>query len=196
MTLIDNILAQLKRGGLLRDPWARRPPGAEHPYAGKALDDIAHAEISRAIDRLRARRDGYPDLNEEARKKIESRPHNSAADYHKIGRRLREMGHVPFVDIDPFSTRIDFEKFVQEPPAKAPEPLKYHCASEAFDLMELFSLKAPTFSAGNYPFQMITQKLYRSMKRGGDDNIERACDWILNERRDRCRHRWPDFWDA
>jgi hypothetical protein len=196
MTLVNDIVKQLKRGGPLRDPWAQRPDCAEHPYAGMPIDDVVRIEVQRAIQGVRNRRDCYPNLDEEARKKIRDMQSRSAADYHKLGRQVRKMGMTTVIDFGDFEAPIDFETLGQEPPPHAWEPLKYYCADEAFFLMEMFSAAPPTSSEGDYPFQMITQKLYRYLKPGGNDNVERACDWILNKRRDRRKHRWPDFPDA
>jgi hypothetical protein len=67
--------------------------------------------------------------------------------------------------------------------------LKHYCADEAFFLMEMFSTKAPTFSEGD-PFRIIAEKLYEAVTGRKDADMERACDWILKERRKVRQHSW------
>jgi hypothetical protein len=166
--LIDDIVAELKKGGPLGDPWARVPDG-KHPYAGMAPADYVGIEVQRSIDRLRLR---------VAPPSFMPKITATAADYHKLGRLLRKMGKAELAEQLGANDEV-----VQEPPPRADAP-KHYCGIEAFDLIEMFSAKAPTFSETG-PYQAIAQKLYESVTGRADVNLERACDWVLTERRRR-----------
>ena len=99
------------------------------------------------------------------------RQNERAADVRKAARLLRKIDRADLAE----------QLGWQEPPPRATDPLKYYCADESYFLMEMFSAKAPTFSAGD-PYQVIAQRLYEAAT-GHEVNVERACDWILRQRR-------------
>jgi hypothetical protein len=173
--LVDDIVAELRKGGPLGDPWARLPDG-NHPYAGMAPADYVGVEVQRSIDRLRLRA---------APPSFMPKITATAADYHKLGRLLRKMGKAGLAEQFGASDHV-----VQEPPPRTDAP-KHYCAAEAFDLMELFSATAPTFSEGR-PYQIIAQKLYEALTSQQDASLERACDWVLTARGKRREARWPE----
>ena len=96
-----------------------------------------------------------------------------AAGYRKAAKLLRKLHRADLAE----------QLGRQEPPPRATNPLKYRCAREAYFLMDRWSAKAATFSAGG-PYQVVAQKLYEAATGQRDANIKRACDWTLHQRRD------------
>jgi hypothetical protein len=172
---VDDIVAELKKDGPLSDPWTRLPDGS-HPYAGMAPAGYVGIEVQRSIDRVRLRCEPPPYMPKIAA---------TVADYHRLGRLLCKMGKAQLAERLGASDHV-----VQEPPPRA-DAAKHYCAAEAFDLMELFSATAPTFSEGR-PFQVIAQKLYEATTCQQDASLERACDWVLTARGERRKARWPE----
>ena len=165
--IVADIVEQLKKGGPLRNPF-------ERAYPTTAPIDYVRIEVQRAIDRIQLRRDPTKSVR---------RPKVTAADYRKLGRLLRKTGHTAYAEQIGASEHVR-----QEPPPRA-NALKHYCADEAFFLMEMFSTKAPTFSEGD-PFRIIAEKLYEAVAGRKDADMERACDWILKERRKVRQHSW------
>jgi hypothetical protein len=138
-----------------------------HRYSSTAPIDYIRIEVQRSIDRIKLRL---------AYRRPPNVPKVSAADFRKLGRLLRKMGYSRLAAQLGASDHV-----TQEPPPRA-DPLKHYCADEAFCLMEWFSAKEATFSEGG-PFQIIAEKLYEAVTGKHDVSLERACDWILQERR-------------
>ena len=159
MAIVTDIVAELKKGGPLRNPFERR-------YPATAPADYVAGEVQRSINRIRVRRD-Y--------KRPPNIPKVSVSDYRTLGRLLRKTGHTEYAEQHGFSDRR------QEPPPRA-NALKHFCADEAFCLVEWFSPKPATFSEDG-PYHMIAQQLYEAVTGKRDANMERACDWVLRERR-------------
>jgi hypothetical protein len=196
-----DIVAALQKGGPFKDPWARLPDHSarpntthlgrpntpdEHPYAGMAPADFVAIEVQRSIDRVRLRNkppSWVPKITA------------TAADYRRLGRLLRKMGMgYERWDVQEEPRLAEqlgaSDDVVQEPPARARDPLMHYCAAEAFDLMELFSATPPTFyEDGSY--QIITQKLYEAVTGKADATVERVCDWVLTARRRYREHDRP-----
>ena len=61
--------------------------------------------------------------------------------------------------------------------------VKRLCASSAFYLMQMFSRRPISGSAGN-PFPAVTELLFEAVTGEPDANCKRACDAILRRRRD------------
>lgn len=163
--LVNEIVDELKKGGPLKNPFKRAYSAMEPP-------DYVTTEVQRSLGRVRLR-DKPPFFVP----KIAA----SAADYRKLGRLLRKMGLTTWAEQLGASDHV-----VQEPPPRA-NALKHYCADEAFFLMEMFSASAPTFSTGG-PFQIIAQKLYEAVTGRANVDLERACDWVLRERRKYRQH--------
>jgi len=70
----------------------------------------------------------------------------------------------------------------REAPERSNE-LKYRCSAGAWYLMEAFSKKERTGTQDG-PFHVITQLLYSAATGKHDVNVSRACDWILQKRRE------------
>jgi hypothetical protein len=68
-------------------------------------------------------------------------------------------------------------------PSERSNELKYRCSAGAWYLMEAFSKKELT-GVQNGPFHVITQLLYGAATGNHDINVSRACDWILQKRRE------------
>jgi hypothetical protein len=164
--LVADIVEQLERGGPFNDP---RPRPEDRLTL---LAEHIPSEVQRSIDRMCMLRTFRPPR---------WYPKRTAADYRKLGRLLRKMGFTAFAEQIGASDHV-----TQEPPPRA-DAVKYYCASEAFFLMEMFSAKGATFTTGG-PFQIIAQKLYEAVT-GKEVDLERACDWVLKQRRKSRQHR-------
>jgi hypothetical protein len=83
-----------------------------------------------------------------------------------------------------------------EPPERGGKdgPLKWHCADEAFFLVEMFSAKAPSGYIDG-PFRKIAVQLYEAVtgRSGLIDDLGRTCERLLEERR-KVRHRPEHRW--
>lgn len=139
MAIVADIVAQLKRGGPLRNPFERGYPAT--PPA-----DYVAGEVQCSIDRIRARRDGEW-LSAIPADKV---PKRSASDYRKLGRLLRKTGHAEYAEQIGASDHVQ-----QEPPPRA-DALKHYCADEGFCLMEWFSAKPATLTEDG-AYQIVVQ---------------------------------------
>ena len=153
MAIVDDIVAQLKRGGLLAKP-----------------QDV-RTEVQRAIKFLRDCHAGKLPSHE---------PLLSVSEYRELRRLLRKTGHadngLARLPLD------DRKRNWAEPPRRATDALKHRCADEAFFLMEMFSATAPTLSDGGAYYE-IAQKLYEAVTGKRDAKMERACRWIWHRRK-------------
>jgi hypothetical protein len=181
--LVASIIDELKRGGLLNEP--RRHFSADSP----ALLDHVRNEVQRSIDRIRQRQTSvlptfyyaetkHPD-GEWVEDQFVELPKRTAADYRTLGRLLRKMGFTALAEQMGASEHV-----VQEPPPRA-DALNHCCADEAFFLMQMFSIKDSKGEA----FRAIAEMLYEAVtgKEAIKFGMERACDWVLRERRVRER---------
>jgi hypothetical protein len=158
VAIIADIVAELKKGGPLKNP-------LERAYPSTAPADYVQIEVQRSINRIPLRQEYKPSPNDP-----------TASDYRKLGRLLRKVGLTAVAEQIGASDHVR-----QEPPPRA-NALKHFCADEAFFLMEGFSAKEPTFSTGG-PYQIIAQNLYEAVTGKSDADLERACDWVLRQRR-------------
>jgi hypothetical protein len=160
VAIIADIIAELEKGGPLKNPFARG-------YPSTAPTDYVRIEVQRSIDRIKLRL---------TYKRPSNVPKASASDFRKLGRVLRKVG------LSALAEQIGASDHVQQEPPPRANALKHYCADEAFCLMEWFSANEATFSEGG-PFQIIAEKLYEAVTGRSDANLERACDWVLRERR-------------
>jgi hypothetical protein len=171
--LVASIIDEPKDDAALNEP---RRWEAKHPMP---LDDYAQWEVQRSMDRRRLLQDfKWPD---------DVPPAPTAADFRKAAKALR---NVAFTQEQQAIVR-QLEAVEREPPEHA-NALKYHCAAEAYFLMEMFAPKAPTGSAGG-PFPKIAGTIYEALtsQREGDAgaDMKRSCDLVLRNRR-RFQHRF------
>jgi hypothetical protein len=181
MTIVADIIRQLEKDGPLRDPfeWRHREDMGDKYVADDYVAKYVAREVQRSIDRIKERLKYKPD-----------KPLPPPAEWKKLGQQLRKMRMSVEVDQrenmndPPRYVRLPddfFDKVRQEPPPRTKDALPYICADEAFYLMEMFSAGQPTqYREG--PFYTIARKLYEAASRKPARNIDRACDWIWNER--------------
>jgi hypothetical protein len=79
------------------------------------------------------------------------------------------------------------DRLPQIDPSPAMDQPKYRCATEAFDLMEMFSKEVPTWTgrsdARQGPFQTISAILYQTVTQKEGKNMQRTCNYVLRARR-------------
>jgi hypothetical protein len=163
---VEEIVTQLQRAGALNDP---RP----FPRHTVPLADYVRAEIRRSAGRMLL---AAPKLPPEYASKVEEGAAGLRARFKKQRVRvkaLRKAGLTAEAD------RVAHEIW-WEPPNRADTP-SYKCAGEAYDLVNHFSVKAPTGTITG-PFCMITGILLDAVGEGGTD-VKRACDFVLRNRR-------------
>jgi hypothetical protein len=82
--------------------------------------------------------------------------------------------------------RAAHDRLRVEPPPKV-DASKWWCASEAFELMELYSNRLPSNTGRSDTkcgaFQTIASLLYTGVYNKRDENLQRACAGVLRERR-------------
>ena len=189
MAIIADIVAELERGGPLKNPFARG-------YPSTAPTDYVRIEVQRSIERVRGlqtserREQAARNFIEQLADSIADRdtlkrlsePPPSLADIRKAAKAFRKVKSLFINDDQMIPKKLEmFAAGRQEPPPRA-DAMKFQCAAEAFCLMEWFSAKEATFSEGG-PFQIIAEKLYEAVTGKSDANLERACDWVLTKRR-------------
>jgi hypothetical protein len=125
------------------------------------LDRYVRAEVRREIDRLRSPQMVLFDIP-------------TMADIRKAQETLDR--------VLPPTVAAGLRAIWREPPERSNE-LKYRCAAGAWYLMEAFSKKERTGTQDG-PFHAITQLLYSAATGKHDVSIKRACDWILQNRRE------------
>jgi hypothetical protein len=201
--LVADIVAQLRRGGPLRDP--RLPPvDKEDPrrfleamrdrpeqFADpRTLPAHARFEVQRSIDRILFLQTYKP-----------PRQLPAASDFRRAAAMLRRIAITAEQikragAVEPDGHRHGFEAVWQEPPERGWSPLEYRCAVEAFDLMTFFSAKPPVSTARDTKksigprkrkrftsFQVIAALLYQATACcKPSHNLEHACDRVLRER--------------
>jgi hypothetical protein len=80
------------------------------------------------------------------------------------------------------------DRLPQREPSPFMDQVKYRCATEAFDLMEMFSKEVPTGTGRSGtrrpgPFQTISAILYQAVTYKEGKNMQRACNHVLRARR-------------
>lgn len=169
--LVEAIVCELGRYGL------NDPRGIEgRPIL---LSIYARDEVRRSIERVRQKE--QLSLQHRIRSRFiaaQLRAAKRALDILAVAlpegpaRSIREMrGRLPPID-----------------PSPAMDQLKYRCAAEAFDLMEMFSKGAPTGMGRSDtrrpgPFQTISAILYQAVTHKEGKNMQRACNYVLRARR-------------
>ena len=80
------------------------------------------------------------------------------------------------------------DRLPQREPSPFMDQLKYRCAAETFDLMEMFSKEVPTGTGRSDtrrlgPFPTIGAMLYQAVTHKEGKNMQRACNYVLRARR-------------
>jgi hypothetical protein len=156
--IVAAIVTQLERGGPLRGGPPRDPPVVYQPPP-------VEQEAQRSVARMRRLWQTYGP----------PRPLPELADSRKAAKALHKTA---FTDEQRTAVR-QLKAVRQFPPERAGNPLAYHCAKEAFDLMS-FSAKAPTRTDGG-AFLTIAALLYEAATGTPDADMERACRCVLRE---------------
>jgi hypothetical protein len=168
--LVEAIVCELGRYGL-NDPRGieRRPI---------ALSIYVRDEVRRSIERVRQKeqlslqhRIGFRFIAAQLRAAKRALDILAVALPEGPARSIREMrGRLPQIE-----------------PSPAMDQLKYRCAAEAFDLMEMFSKEVPTWTGRSDtrqgPFQTISAILYQTVTHKEGKNMQRTCNYVLRARR-------------
>jgi len=157
VSFVTLIVAELKEGGSLNDP---RPYDRSLP-----LSDYVLCEVQRSLHRV------CKLLTDKRSTDI------TLSDYRRAAKALRK---VAFTD-EQRTAISQLEDVWQEPPEHA-DALKYHCAAEAYFLMECFSAKEPTGSEEG-PFQAIAAYIYEAVTGLASSDMKRSCALVLRDRR-------------
>jgi hypothetical protein len=177
--LVASIVNELKGDGSLKDP--RRPPPADDQTP---LEAHAAQYVQNSINTIRwlqTYKSPVPVTKIKDIRKAARLLRNASATLSKFAFTPAQRLAVP--EMLRISKELDTARAV--PPERA-DPLKYWCASEAFDLMDFMSAKPPT-GYENGPFQTIAAMLYEAVtgkppaSRGVD--MKRSADLVLRDRR-------------
>jgi hypothetical protein len=191
---VEHVVRELKKAGPLNDPRIAEVKLASGEYVPNPMRTIplrqhVREEVQRSIERVSLK---FPDLSPDAAARMQAAERQAMAmmqaqrDYAKAAKSLRKTQHPALIAE---ADRME-RSFWQEPPARS-NMLKGRCAEEAYDLMTWFSAKPPNGSATG-AYRKIAELIYgaqatkvANLKRGkkGVDNLKRACDRVLKERR-------------